>query len=152
MFVTGCRTEKWMFEKTEYTMGRFAKMYGMEYMGMASGSRRQKNLQSSFRKQFSGRKPFKECDLMNKKSIICFLLLASAVFILCACGNNNQTGSGEKEKSSQAEQIFYPIYSEEEMKAESSKRDTGLFFFRENREGIRNHECGRRFYVCGSHA
>ncbi len=178
---------------------------------------------------------------MNKKSITCFLLLANAVFILCACGNNNQTGSGEKEKSSQAErssrqvqeraggedsfveesaqetvengtkpggnamagkqftektrvsevindaafegfgkllfpvdrdvhgdmtlreasssdvyvwyseihpektveilnylkgqalsgeQIFYPIYSEEEMKAESSKRDTGLFFFR----------------------
>ncbi|MDE6281708.1 MAG: S-layer homology domain-containing protein [Oscillospiraceae bacterium] len=28
------------------------------------------------------------------------------------------------------EQVFYPIYSEEEMSADPSKRDTGLFFFR----------------------
>lgn len=26
----------WMLEKAEYTMSRFAKMYGMEYIGMAT--------------------------------------------------------------------------------------------------------------------
>ena len=30
------------------------------------------------------------------------------------------------------EQIFYPIYSEEEMQADADKKDTGLFFFRGN--------------------
>lgn len=28
--------EKWMLEKAEYTMNRFAQTYGMEYMGMAT--------------------------------------------------------------------------------------------------------------------
>lgn len=32
----GAAPEKWMMEKAEYTMSRFAKMYGMEYMGMAT--------------------------------------------------------------------------------------------------------------------
>lgn len=32
----GVAPEKWMFEKAEYTMSRFARMYGMEYVGMAS--------------------------------------------------------------------------------------------------------------------
>ena len=31
----GAAPEKWMFEKGEYTMSRFAKMYGMTYMGIA---------------------------------------------------------------------------------------------------------------------
>lgn len=31
----GGAPEKWMLEKADYTMGRFAKMYGMEYLGMA---------------------------------------------------------------------------------------------------------------------
>lgn len=34
----GAAPENWMFEKAEYTMSRFAKMYGMEYMGMAADS------------------------------------------------------------------------------------------------------------------
>lgn len=34
----GAALEKWMFEKAEYTMSRFARMYGMEYAGMASDS------------------------------------------------------------------------------------------------------------------
>lgn len=31
----GAAPEKWMLEKAEYTMGRFARMYGMDYVGMA---------------------------------------------------------------------------------------------------------------------
>ena len=34
----GAAPEKWMFEKAEYTMNRFARMYGMEYAGMAADS------------------------------------------------------------------------------------------------------------------
>lgn len=34
----GAAPEKWMFEKAEYTMSRFVRMYGMEYVGMASDS------------------------------------------------------------------------------------------------------------------
>ena len=32
----GAAPEKWMLEKAEYTMSRFARMYGMEYVGMAT--------------------------------------------------------------------------------------------------------------------
>ena len=32
----GAAPEKWMLEKAEYTMNRFARMYGMEYIGMAT--------------------------------------------------------------------------------------------------------------------
>ena len=35
----GAAPEKWMLEKAEYTMSRFAKMYGMEYVGMATESK-----------------------------------------------------------------------------------------------------------------
>ena len=35
----GAAPEMWMLEKAEYTMSRFAKMYGMEYAGMASNAR-----------------------------------------------------------------------------------------------------------------
>lgn len=34
----GAAPEKWMLEKAEYTMSRFARMYGMEYLGMAATS------------------------------------------------------------------------------------------------------------------
>lgn len=34
----GAAPEKWMLEKAEYTMSRFARMYGMEYLGMASST------------------------------------------------------------------------------------------------------------------
>lgn len=34
----GVAPEAWMMEKAEYTMSRFAKMYGMEYVGMAADS------------------------------------------------------------------------------------------------------------------
>ncbi|MCM1228155.1 MAG: alpha/beta hydrolase-fold protein [Clostridium sp.] len=34
------------------------------------------------------------------------------------------------ENAESGQQIFYPIYSEKEMTADSSKRDTGLFFFK----------------------
>ncbi|KIR03681.1 Endo-1,4-beta-xylanase A precursor [Lachnospiraceae bacterium TWA4] len=37
-----------------------------------------------------------------------------------------------KEQSVNGNQIFYPIYSEEEIKNDPSKADTGLFFFRGN--------------------
>lgn len=33
-------------------------------------------------------------------------------------------------RAEQGERVFYPIYSEEEMRIDPSKRDTGLFFFR----------------------
>lgn len=32
----GASPEKWMLEAGEYTMNRFAKLYGMEYAGMAT--------------------------------------------------------------------------------------------------------------------
>ncbi len=32
----GASPEKWMLEAGEYTMNRFAKLYGMEYVGMAT--------------------------------------------------------------------------------------------------------------------
>lgn len=35
----GAAPEKWMLEKAEYTMSRFARMYGMEYVGMATSVR-----------------------------------------------------------------------------------------------------------------
>ena len=37
-----------------------------------------------------------------------------------------------KNKAMNGEQIFYPIYSEEEIQADADKKDTGLFFFRGN--------------------
>ena len=37
-----------------------------------------------------------------------------------------------KNQAMNGEQIFYPIYSEEEMQADADKKDTGLFFFRGN--------------------
>jgi multimeric flavodoxin WrbA len=35
----GAAPEKWMLDAGEYTMKRFASLYGMEYMGMASNRR-----------------------------------------------------------------------------------------------------------------
>lgn len=35
---------KWMLEKAEYTMSRFARMYGMEYVGMATNEAEAKKL------------------------------------------------------------------------------------------------------------
>lgn len=40
----GAAPEKWMLEKAEYTMSRFARMYGMEYVGMATSSKEAKML------------------------------------------------------------------------------------------------------------
>ena len=35
----GAAPEKWMLEAGEFTMERFAKLYGMEYMGMAANKK-----------------------------------------------------------------------------------------------------------------
>lgn len=35
----GAAPEDWMLQKAEYTMSRFARMYGMDYVGMATNSR-----------------------------------------------------------------------------------------------------------------
>lgn len=35
----GAAPENWMLQKAEYTMSRFARMYGMDYVGMATNSR-----------------------------------------------------------------------------------------------------------------
>ena len=40
----GADPEKWMLEKAEYTMSRFARMYGMEYVGMATNEAEAKKL------------------------------------------------------------------------------------------------------------
>lgn len=40
----GAAPEKWMLEKAEYTMSRFAKMYGMTYVGMATNGGEAKTL------------------------------------------------------------------------------------------------------------
>ncbi len=40
----GAAPEKWMLDAGEYTMKRFAGLYGMKYMGMATNSKEAKNL------------------------------------------------------------------------------------------------------------
>lgn len=58
-----------------------------------------------------------------------------------------------KSQAMNGEQIFYPIYSEEEMQADPDKRDTGLFFFRGNageKTAITN-AGGGFVYVAGIH-
>lgn len=40
----GAAPEGWMLEKAEYTMIRFARMYGMTYVGMATNAREAKSL------------------------------------------------------------------------------------------------------------
>lgn len=40
----GAAPEVWMLEKAEYTMKRFARLYGMEYIGMATKSSEAENL------------------------------------------------------------------------------------------------------------
>ena len=40
----GAAPEKWMLDAGEYTMSRFAMLYGMEYLGMASNTRQAKAL------------------------------------------------------------------------------------------------------------
>lgn len=40
----GAAPEKWMLEKAEYTMNRFARMHGMEYIGMATNRAEAKQL------------------------------------------------------------------------------------------------------------
>ncbi len=44
----GAAPEKWMLEKAEYTMSRFARMYGMEYAGMATNGREAEELSGKF--------------------------------------------------------------------------------------------------------
>lgn len=40
----GAEPEKWMLDAGEYTMKRFASLYGMEYMGMATNSKEAEDL------------------------------------------------------------------------------------------------------------
>lgn len=40
----GAAPEPWMLEKAEYTMSRFARMYGMDYVGMATNIREAETL------------------------------------------------------------------------------------------------------------
>lgn len=40
----GAAPEKWMLDAGEYTMKRFASLYGMEYMGMATNIKEAKDL------------------------------------------------------------------------------------------------------------
>lgn len=40
----GAAPEPWMLEKAEYTMSRFARMYGMDYVGMATNNREAETL------------------------------------------------------------------------------------------------------------
>lgn len=40
----GAAPEPWMLEKAEYTMSRFARMYGMDYVGMATNDREAETL------------------------------------------------------------------------------------------------------------
>lgn len=42
----GAAPEAWMMEKAEYTMSRFARMYGMTYVGMAANAKEAKALSS----------------------------------------------------------------------------------------------------------
>ena len=40
----GAAPEKWMLEAGDYTMSRFAGLYGMEYLGMAANKKEAKKL------------------------------------------------------------------------------------------------------------
>ncbi len=42
----GAAPEKWMMEAGEYTMNRFAKLYGFEYLGMATDTKSAKMISS----------------------------------------------------------------------------------------------------------
>lgn len=44
----GGAPEQWMLEKGEYTIGRFARMYGMEYIGMATNAKEAEKLAGKF--------------------------------------------------------------------------------------------------------
>ena len=44
----GGAPEQWMLEKGEYTIGRFARMYGMEYIGMATNEKEAEKLAGKF--------------------------------------------------------------------------------------------------------
>ena len=46
----GAAPEKWMLEAGEYTMKRFAGLYGMEYKGMATNKEQAKQLATSLNK------------------------------------------------------------------------------------------------------
>ncbi|MDE6607793.1 MAG: flavodoxin family protein [Lachnospiraceae bacterium] len=43
----GAAPEKWMLEKAEYTMSRFARMYGMEYVAMVTDGREAEKIAES---------------------------------------------------------------------------------------------------------
>lgn len=43
----GASPEKWMLEAGEYTMNRFAKLYGFEYAGMATNQKEAEKLGKS---------------------------------------------------------------------------------------------------------
>ncbi|MCD8363568.1 MAG: NAD(P)H-dependent oxidoreductase [Lachnospiraceae bacterium] len=45
----GAAPEKWMLEAGEYTMKRFAGLYGIEYVGMATGLKQAKELAKALR-------------------------------------------------------------------------------------------------------
>lgn len=45
----GAAPESWMLEKAEYTMSRFARMYGMDYVGMATNNREAETLAKKLR-------------------------------------------------------------------------------------------------------
>ncbi len=48
----GAAPEKWMLDAGEYTMKRFAGLYGMDYMGMVTNSKKAKDLNKTFRSTF----------------------------------------------------------------------------------------------------
>jgi hypothetical protein len=58
-----------------------------------------------------------------------------------------------KEEAESRNPVFYPIYTQEEMEADSSKKDTGLFFFRgeSDAEYAIMNAGGRFMYVGGMH-
>ncbi len=45
----GAAPEKWMLEAGEYTMSRFAGLYGMEYLGMATNRKEAEELRKNIR-------------------------------------------------------------------------------------------------------
>lgn len=47
----GAAPEAWMMEKGEYTMKRFANLYGMEYMGMATNQKEAEQLSDTLIKE-----------------------------------------------------------------------------------------------------
>ena len=83
--------EKWMLDAGEYTMKRFAALYGMQYGGMATNRNEAIKLAKHSERNGEGDNNVKRKNLMQ---MICLVMTAALLFSLAACGNSNTQTAG----------------------------------------------------------